>query len=79
MRPDGSGLSQRKSLAILLIRVQAKLRNRERATVANRASALIDRVALGKVQISDPQSDPQRRCSYTTSVVLGVPHGFVSR
>jgi len=28
---------------------------------------------------SDPQSDPQKARSYTTSVVLGVPHGFVSR
>jgi hypothetical protein len=28
--------------------------------------------------ISDPQSNPQKRWSYTTSVVLGVPHGFVS-
>jgi hypothetical protein len=29
--------------------------------------------------IPDPQSNPQKRLSYTTSVVLGVPHGFVSR
>ena len=29
--------------------------------------------------IPDPQSDPQNVRSSTTSVVLGVPHGFVSR
>jgi hypothetical protein len=27
----------------------------------------------------DPQSDPLKKQSYTTFVVLGVPHGLVSR
>jgi NADP-dependent 3-hydroxy acid dehydrogenase YdfG len=36
-------------------------------------------VAVNQVQISNPQSDPQKAGSLTTSVILGVPHGFVCR
>jgi hypothetical protein len=42
-------------------------------------NALLDRVGVSFVEVSDPQFDPQKASSYTTFVVLGVPHGFVSR
>jgi hypothetical protein len=49
------------------------------AELGIQCDALIDPVAVSVLQVSDPQSDPQKAWSYTTSVVLGVPHGFVSR
>ena len=40
------------------------------------ANALIDRVAVSRVQVYDPQSNLQKLRSYTTTVVLGVPTGL---
>jgi len=55
-----------------------RLRRVDRVT-PYQGNVLIDRVIVGAVQESNPQSDPQNARFSMTSVVLGVPHGFVSR
>ena len=50
-----------------------------RLTVGRSRSEVWDHFPTICPLIPDPQSNPQNARSYTTSVVLGVPHGLVSR
>jgi hypothetical protein len=43
------------------------------------AKSLIEHSGQKEAYLSDPQSDPQNQQSSMTYVVLGVPHGLVSR